>query len=238
MDFVSIVSFILLIIIIIFYTFEKFPSFKDFLLYHGSVEYRFLFELHEIYKQKESNKWDYDNTYLEQVRNWLNKHLGKQGQYYELAEMIFTRFEREEFVRYYFSIPTTFRYYAGFVQMWKDMQNGDWQNRIYDTERILENILPQSFASNTNALLDFMKFVKEGWFDPHTGMYTNLTSKEYSSSALYRIGRRNDIQSIENIFAPIWNEKPSTIRSRWRRDKKSPQSLKKRDEEIDSILNK
>lgn len=212
----------------------SFPSFKDFWKYCISVRYRFMYNLYQIYRNKEVFGWDYSYTYLEKAKNWLNEHLGKEGQNYNLAEMIFTRLSREEFVKYYFSVPK-FRY-DDFKLMWSDMENGKWQNNIYDSETRLKQTLPVGISYNSQAFQDFMKFVAAGWFDAITGMYTNKVAKEYSASALYRIGQKNHIPSIEKIIAPVWNENPDTIRSRWRRDKKDPKVLKVMDDIIDSII--
>lgn len=213
----------------------SFPSFKDFRKYCISIRFRFMYNLYIIYRNKEVFGWDYNYTYLEKAKNWLNENLGKEYQNYNLAEMIFTRLSREEFVKYYFSVPK-FRY-DDFKLMWSDMESGKWQNNIYDSETRLKQTLPVEISSNSEAFQDFMKFVAAEWFDAITGMYTEKVGKDYSASALYRIGQKNHIPRIENIIAHVWNENPDTIRSRWRRDKKDPKDLKVMDDIIDSILN-
>lgn len=250
MDIISII-FIVAIIIGINYTRAKFPSFRDLWMYHMSVSYRFLFELHSLYKHKESYGWDFDNTYLEQAKSWLNGHLGKQGQNYELAEMIYTRLGREEFVQYYFS-ASIFRYDLEFLPMWKDMRNGDWQKRSYGDDIILKNNLPIEIASNSNAFADFKKFVIEKWFDPITGKpnikndnpddadnsnETQRRKKYEIGRAIYWICKRNNIPNAARVFATCWQEAEATIHD-WTRNNRNELIAEQLNKMIFKILDK
>lgn len=106
-----------------------------------------------------------------------------------------------------------------------------------DIEAKIMKVFPDEITKIPNAVKEIKKLVKAGMINPNTGKYIKEEySVGYSASAMYQIARKNNIPRLENLLAPIWGEKPSTIRSRWRSDKMSDEAINKRRECLNSIL--
>ena len=106
-----------------------------------------------------------------------------------------------------------------------------------DIDAMIMKVFPDEITKIPNAVKEIKKLVKAGMINPNTGKYIKEEySVGYSASAMYQIARKNNIPRLENLLAPIWGEKPSTIRSRWRSDKMSDKAINKRRECLNSIL--
>lgn len=106
-----------------------------------------------------------------------------------------------------------------------------------DIDAKIMKVFPDEITKIPNAVKEIKKLVKAGMINPNTGKYIKEEySVGYSASAMYRIARKYNIPRLENLLAPIWGEKPSTIRSRWRSDKMSDEAINKRRECLNSIL--
>lgn len=236
-----------------FFLLLKYPK-STFISYITKWQYRIMrrirWEYYSRLLEKEEEKEEkkkpdsYDYFYAQAIaiiRDDLKSHRDKliSGESrFQKAEEIIEMLNYPQFIHHFF---TGFGVFSGevFHNMYQDFRTGEYRKDYSDVER-LRKILPIEISSSPGAFNDFMKLVKQGWFDINSGKYIQKDgrTKQQIGRAIYWVCHRNNIKSPAKVFAPFWGEDVDTVKGWCRVQPRSPHITEQDDIIILEILRK
>lgn len=221
---------LLITCIILLFTNPK-SSFLAFIL---DWEYRALLYLRSMYLSgKRCNPPTGFDFFVSRVEEYVNS----KGKPYTVRQDLVNMMSREEFVDNYFNDDVPFDGKA-YYQMRQDYRTGDYLTKSYDSEKELLRNLPVEIAASNEAYNLFICFVREGWFDERSGMFTDKVNKQHIGRAIYWICKKSGITNPAKVFSKLWNIPDSTIKDWYRINKSNETITEDIDKIVDAIIKK